>query len=111
MFSFENVKSEEGCWLGRVTISEDLPYFEGHFHARPILPAVAQLKLLECFLSLVERKACVIVDAVALKFIGIIAPFDVVDISLDVKGDVVRFRLSTHGKVCSRGSFSFGLKA
>ena len=110
MFSFRNIENKEGCRLGETTILDTLPYFEGHFPERPILPAVAQMRLLEDFLGEVEGRACVIVAATALKFSGIIEPLDVVGISLDIKDDLARFTLKARGNVCSKGSVHFRLK-
>lgn len=72
---------------GQVTISSDSPWFVGHFPNNPILPGVAQLRLV---IELLERAGCGHLRLAALsrvKFRRIVRPGEVLDISVSPSED------------------------
>jgi len=42
----------KGAITGKVLMTDDLPYFQGHFPGAPLLPGVAQLRLI---ISMIEK--------------------------------------------------------
>ncbi len=46
-FPIETVASDEQGWTVEVDVPADCPAFRGHFPEEPVLPAIAQFRLLE----------------------------------------------------------------
>jgi 3-hydroxymyristoyl/3-hydroxydecanoyl-(acyl carrier protein) dehydratase len=64
-------------------LSESLPYFDGHFPAQPILPAVAVLDLSFEFLRIILSKDDLDVKEISsAKFYNVIQPKDKIDIEI-----------------------------
>ena len=67
-------------------LSESLPYFDGHFPAQPILPAVAVLDLSVEFLRIILSKNDLDVKEISsAKFYSIIQPNDKIDVEIAPK--------------------------
>ena len=88
----------------RVTTDGQSPWFAGHFPDNPILPGIAQLKMVaDCIAA--SREGDVRLSALSrVKFRKIVRPGDVLDIHATIgsKKDQYAFRItSNHEDVCS----------
>ena len=94
---------------GRVPMTADLPWFEGHFPGAPLLPGVAQLALV---VALVERAREAPIRPKHIrrtKFSGRIHPGDVISVrvELDRAGGRARWRLTEGRRDVSVGDLSW----
>ena len=93
-----------------VRVPDGLPYFDGHFDGRPVLPAVAQLEALvvplcrEFWRDLAAPRRMV-----RLKFRQTIGPGSELVVRLERKGDkrAVAFSIERAGDVASSGTIEF----
>ena len=94
---------------GRVPMSPDLPYFEGHFPGAPLLPGVAQLTLVVAFIERALGSPVRPVHIRRTKFTGRIHPGDVVAVrvELDRTACRARWRLSEGRRDVSTGDLSY----
>jgi 3-hydroxymyristoyl/3-hydroxydecanoyl-(acyl carrier protein) dehydratase len=93
-----------------VRVPVALPYFEGHFEGRPVLPAVAQLDPLVVPLCRdVWRDLGAPRRMTRLKFRRTIGPGTELIVRLDRKGDArtVAFSIEQAGDVASSGTLEF----
>jgi len=93
-----------------VRVPAELPYFDGHFAGRPVLPAVAQLEALVVPLCQdVWRDLAAPRRMVRLKFRRVIAPGSELLVRLERKGDArtVVFTIERAGDVASSGTIEF----
>ena len=95
-----------------VHVSEDCPYFEGHFPGHPVLPGVAQLETLVLELALQSWPQIGSLHQLRrLKFKRIIAPDSSLRLSLlRQKETQVKFTLKTSDgdEECCAGTLCFG---
>ena len=88
----------------RVTTDGQSPWFAGHFPDNPILPGIAQLKMVADII-VASREGDVRLSALSrVKFRKIVRPGDVLDIHATIgnKKDQYAFRItSNHEDVCS----------
>jgi 3-hydroxyacyl-[acyl-carrier-protein] dehydratase len=85
-------------------LDADNPCLDGHFPGRPILPAVAQLGLLDAVLRQLPEWPAGITGGTALKFLRQITPGSSIGIHLVRSADrTVRFTLSCDEQVAARG--------
>ena len=71
-----------------VTIGKDDPWFSGHFPENPILPGIAQLKLVFDLIARCAEKKLQVAELSRVKFRKIITPGELLDIRVNcVKTD------------------------
>jgi 3-hydroxymyristoyl/3-hydroxydecanoyl-(acyl carrier protein) dehydratase len=101
-------RTDRGERVVSVRVRRDAPQFEGHFVERPVLPAVAQL----ADLVLPEIRAewpglGAPSGSPRMKFGRIVSPGDELVLTLERRGDVVRFELRHAEGVCASGTLGF----
>jgi 3-hydroxymyristoyl/3-hydroxydecanoyl-(acyl carrier protein) dehydratase len=88
----------------RVMVNEDSPWFSGHFPDRPILPGIAQLKMVADVIALARQERLGIKRLHRVKFKRIVKPGERLDIHAAATnaGPLYSFRI-THDTedVCS----------
>ena len=83
------------------------PCLDGHFPGRPILPAVAQLGLLDAVLRELPQWPGNLTGGTRLKFLRQITPGSSIEVHLVRSSDTaVRFTLRCDGQVAARGVVS-----
>ena len=106
VFSFDPVsQSEDGETLtGRCLVAADLPFFNGHFPGLPLMPAVAQIEMIQALLEKHADWKSVISGGSGLKFTGRIQPDDSLTIRLQRRpsGDI-SFTVENSDAVVSKG--------
>ena len=102
--------SNELAW--HVRVAPDSPCFEGHFEGHPILPAVAELALVEELVreSSVSERAIRAIPS--LRFRSTVLPGDEIDVHLGARrADGTRaLRLERAGQTVAQGSLAFALE-
>ena len=76
MFNFRDVRYSK-CKLklhGRCRISPELAFFEGHFEGQPLMPAAAQLQMLQAFIQSLKGAEMSILGGRNIKFTQRILP-------------------------------------
>jgi len=110
MFDYKDTSFDGSVWKAVCSVSADLSYFKGHFPAKPILPAIAQLKMLEGFVSQIRNSPHCIESAASIKFVQPITPADMIMMELKFISDFeTTFRLFCSGVLVSRGQLTFRL--
>ncbi len=79
LLAFED---REGERVWSVRVGHDCPFFEGHFDGRPILPAVAELALVQALASDRSRETVTIAAITNLRFRTPIEPGEEFDVHL-----------------------------
>ena len=105
----EDLTVRGGVVTGRVPMSPDLPYFEGHFPGAPLLPGAAQLALV---LAFIERALEAPVEPGRIrrtKFTGRIHPGNLVTVRVEIDSAAgrARWRLSEARRDVSTGDLCF----
>jgi 3-hydroxymyristoyl/3-hydroxydecanoyl-(acyl carrier protein) dehydratase len=97
-------QSNELAW--RVRVAPDSPFFEGHFTDHPILPAVAELALVEELVREASASELAIRAIPSLRFRATVGPGDEIDVRLGaVRADGTRtLRLERAGVTVAQGS-------
>ncbi len=98
----------EGEIVTSVTIDGNSPWFSGHFPNDPILPGIAQLKLVADLVANSEAGALCMTGVSRVKFRKIVRPGDVLDIIVnhsDKKGHYLFKITSRDEDVCSGWMF------
>ena len=107
MFSFEQVsQSRNGETLtGSCHVAADMPCFNGHFPGLPIMPAAAQLEMIQALLRQHGKGNTVIAGGSKLRFTGRIQANDSLTIRLqrNPSGDI-DFSVENRGAVVSKGN-------
>jgi 3-hydroxymyristoyl/3-hydroxydecanoyl-(acyl carrier protein) dehydratase len=76
-----------------LSISKDLPWFQGHFPEQPVLPGVAMIWMAEQYIRLwFEESRCISVLA-TVKFQSVIKPGEDVQIRLKYVADKAQYHL------------------
>lgn len=107
-FLILNERDEGGTVCYDVRVPLDSDYFAGHFEGRPILPAIAQLALIERLLcEKAGRQAVSIDDLSHLRFQQPLFPDDRFEVRLRTAGDGERrsFAIQRQTRRISRGEF------
>jgi len=105
-FSFDGVsQSPDGDTLCcRCTVAADMPCFTGHFPGMPVMPAVAQIEMIQALLQQQAKWKTVIAGGSGLKFSGRIPPGACLTIRLQRRpGDELDFSVQHDTRVVSRG--------
>jgi 3-hydroxyacyl-[acyl-carrier-protein] dehydratase len=84
----------------RIELPEGIPFFAGHFPGHPILPGIAHLALVAQNTPVAEVRN--------LKLRRPVVPGDVLDLSLEEEGGLVRFELRRNEEVVSNGMIRVG---
>jgi len=106
VFSFDHISHS---WDGDVLtcnchVAVDIPCFSGHFPGLPIMPAAAQIEMIQVLLRQQADWNSVIAGGTGLKFTGRIQPNDNLSIRLQRRssGDI-SFTVSNRDTVVSKG--------
>jgi len=99
---------EEGKIVASITTDADSPWFSGHFPDNPILPGIAQLKMVVDLISKSEQSNLCLTGLSRVKFRKIIRPGELLDICVTYgnKEDQYNFKITSRGDdVCSGWMF------
>ena len=111
VFSFDPVsQSGDGDVLtGHCLVAADMPFFKGHFPGLPIMPAVAQIEMIQALLQQHADWNTTIAGGSGLKFTGRIQPDDSLTIRLQRRpsGDI-SFGVENRDTVVSKGILQLG---
>ena len=106
VFSFDNIQCPgDGDALScNCVIAADIPFFKGHFPGLPIMPAAAQIEMIQALLQQHADWNTAIAGGSGLKFSGRIQPGDNITIRLQRRpsGDI-SFSLENKDTVVSKG--------
>ena len=104
-FSFSDVhQSADGNTISAAWLPlADLPMFAGHFPGLPIMPAVAQIALLQALISQHSDWGQQISGGSKLKFSSRIQPGDPLTLTLDRRDGSVRFSIARQSGPASKG--------
>lgn len=105
-FYFDQLsQSRDGEALScRCAVTADMPFFAGHFPGRPIMPAAAQIEMLQALLTQHADWNAIIAGGTALKFSGRIQPGDTLRIQLQrTPCGAIRFSVASNNAVVSKG--------
>lgn len=97
-------KMEEGKMVTSVTIDANSPWFSGHFPDDPILPGIAQLKMVIDFIEDSGEGNMSMMKLSRVKFRKIVRPGDLLDIEVTSgnKKDQYNFKITSGSDdVCS----------
>ena len=106
VFRFDNLlRSEDGSTIScSCTISPDMPFFQGHFPGRPIMPAVTQLDMIQSLLQQNAGWNGVLTGGDALKFSGQVRPGDSLAIHIVRRPDGdITFSIKNENTLVSKG--------
>ncbi len=87
-----------------VTIAANSPWFSGHFPGDPILPGIAQLKMVTDLIAKSTQGTSRMTGLSRVKFRKIVRPEEVLDINVTCgnKADQYNFKITSAGEdVCS----------
>ena len=105
VFSFNNIShSRDGnVFSCNCLVGADMPFFNGHFPDLPIMPAVAQIEMINSLLQQTNWNA-IIAGGRGLKFTGHIQPGDTLAIRLLRKSSAdISFTVENNATVVSKG--------
>lgn len=107
MFAFENITlSDDGSELSATClVAADQRFFAGHFPAAPLMPAVAQLQMIEALLQTRADWRVTVGAGSAIKFMRKVIPGSELHIRL-ARGapGAIRFTLEEGGCVVAKGT-------
>jgi 3-hydroxymyristoyl/3-hydroxydecanoyl-(acyl carrier protein) dehydratase len=106
MFRFDDIsRSRAGDTLaGSCVVTANMPFFNGHFPGTPIMPAVAQIEMIQSLLQQHGNWNGAIVGGTGLKFARPIRPGDLLTIRLRrAPSGAISFVVEDHGGVASKG--------
>ncbi len=95
---------EEGKIVASVTIAADSPWFSGHFPDDPILPGIAQLKMVADLIAESRQGSRCMTGLSRVKFRKIVRPEEELDINVTCgkKADQYNFKITSGSDdVCS----------
>jgi 3-hydroxymyristoyl/3-hydroxydecanoyl-(acyl carrier protein) dehydratase len=105
VFSFDNISQsrDSNVFSCNCLVGADMPFFKGHFPDLPIMPAVAQIELINSLLQQTNWNA-IIAGGYRLKFTGRIQPGDTLVIRLQRKSsNNISFTMENNATVVSKG--------
>jgi 3-hydroxyacyl-[acyl-carrier-protein] dehydratase len=106
VFSFDSInRSRDGDTLScRCVLAADMPCFDGHFPGMPVMPAAAQIGMIQALLQQQADWNAVITGGSGLKFSGRIQPGATLTLRLQRSpcGDI-RFSVEHRTTVVSKG--------
>lgn len=103
-YSLVEKKMEEGKIVTSAPIAAHSPWFSGHFPDDPILPGIAQLKMVADLVVSSTQGAVRMTGVSRVKFRKIVRPEEVLDIHVTCgnKADQYKFKITSGGEdVCS----------
>ena len=110
MFEFENIiRSENGHVLSaHCRIDRASAFFEGHFEEHPLMPAAAQLEMIEACIRLGQSGRIRIKGGRALKFVQQIQPADQIKLLFEYRNEtMVNFVLQKEdASLASKGNLT-----
>jgi 3-hydroxyacyl-[acyl-carrier-protein] dehydratase len=104
-------KTDKDEVLADVTVAADSPWFTGHFPGNPILPAIAQLKMVADVLSLARGEELYIHRLSRVKFKKPVAPGALLTIyGAPAENQLYQFRITQKDQDVCSGTMSLTLK-
>ena len=103
-FLFTIIKSAKDEICAQVTTDGQSPWFSGHFPDNPILPGIAQLKIVADIIAASREDAIYMTAVSRVKFRKIVKPGEPLDVHAIIgkKNEQYSFRItSNHEEVCS----------
>lgn len=107
VFRFDNLsRSSDGTTIScSCTITPDMPFFQGHFPGRPIMPAVAQLDMIQSLLQQHAGWNGALTGGDAIKFSGQVRPGDSLAIHIQRGPEgAITFSISNENTLASKGT-------
>ena len=108
MFEFQNICSQESGLelIGDCRIDAKLACFEGHFDGQPLMPAAAQLQMVEAFIQSDKCWRFSILQGRNIKFVQRIFPGETIKLHLlRKKPATIEFELvKLDGSIATKGS-------
>ena len=101
---FEQLTQDADIIAARYRLNANHPCFAGHFPDSPILPAVAQLQILEALLTEATGKRQRIQAAGNIKYLHPLVPNDLLKIELHHKSNGFSFRILANDTLASQGN-------
>ena len=101
----EHTESNQGdeCLKATFIIPESYEFFEGHFRGNPLVPAVVQIGWAVTAMVKMKGEAVGAYRLSRFKFIAPIRPNDSVELTLTLKSDKFRCRITANGYLCCSG--------
>ena len=101
--NFNLKHKKENIFIAEVFISEDLPFFDGHFENFKLLPAVAQIKIALDIAKEIFETDFAVQKLSKVKFINMIYPNTKVNIEGHYSNDFFSFKIYDNDKKYSEG--------
>ena len=101
--NFNLKHKKENIFIAEVFISEDLPFFDGHFENLKLLPAVAQIKIALDIAKEIFETDFAVQKLSKVKFINMIYPNTKVNIEGHYSNDSLSFKIYDNDKKYSEG--------
>lgn len=99
-----STKDDQHTISTQITVNSDSPWFSGHFPDNPILPGIAQLKMVADVIAFSRKENLCIKQLSRVKFKKIVRPGDKLEIHTAVgpATDTFTFRITSEAQdVCS----------
>jgi 3-hydroxymyristoyl/3-hydroxydecanoyl-(acyl carrier protein) dehydratase len=111
-YSIELLKMEKDGMAARVTTDRSSPWFSGHFPGDPILPGVAQLKMVADLIAASRKDDLQMTGLSRIKFRKIVRPGELLDIyaAPGRMKDQYQFRISRSNEDICSGMMFFAAK-
>ncbi|MCG6868202.1 MAG: hypothetical protein LJE91_05555 [Gammaproteobacteria bacterium] len=109
VYRFDEIRrSSDGNTIScRYVVTEDKPFFSGHFPGNPIMPAVSQIEMLRAVMQLQPDWNSVIAGGAGLKFTGLVQPGDTLAIRIHrTRSSEIRFSIEKDATMVSKGTLS-----
>jgi len=104
-FAFGETTAAEDGWTVQVRVPDGCRYFEGHFPAQPILPAIAHLALVDQVCRQVAEDDGLLCDIHSIRLRQPVLPGSVLTVSISKpSGDRLRFVVKNGDNVSSQGT-------
>ncbi len=107
----ESLHSTDSGFRAFCVVDPGHPGFEGHFKARPVLPACCQFELLEALVRRAEAPSLTFAGVPRSKFLGIIEPGMRLEVSLSRGRAHAHMHAHPHSELHSEQEFDFSLSS
>lgn len=104
----EGVAEAGGAWKFSVRVPVDSRYFDGHFEGQPILPAVAQLRLVEDLCRQAFGEGLSVESLSRCRFRSTVGPEALLDVQLGADRTRLRWKITSAGEAVADGVMKLG---
>ncbi|MCP4409476.1 MAG: hypothetical protein GY807_17340 [Gammaproteobacteria bacterium] len=111
VFSFDNISHSRNsdALSCSCVVAADMPFFNGHFPDLPIMPAVAQIEMIQALLQRQPGWNAIISGGTRLKFSDRIRPGDILTIRLHrTSVGEINFTVENGAGIASKGILQLG---